>query len=121
MALSEKEKEWLERRKNLCNRCVIASWCRIGEKHGYNTEQCRFWKLKIPGKDTFFGSFEEDFKDAAEFEARVAEQLVRHTCFNCPASPEDCPTFFEHPRRTSKDCRLKRARLAAEAEMEAKR
>lgn len=121
MALNAQEKKWLERRKNICNRCVKAAWCRIGEKHGYNTERCRFWELKVPNQSILLGVLSEDFQDAAEFEARVAEQLVRHTCFNCPASPEDCPTFFEHPRRTSKDCRLKRARLAAEAEMEERR
>lgn len=134
MALSEKEKEWLERRKNLCNRCVIASWCRIGEKHGYNTEQCRFWKLKIPGKDTFFGSFEEDFKDAAEFEARVAERLAKP---RKELRPKGCSWYEKNAdghlvRKTACPphhdidncpglamCSIYHARLAAEAEMDA--
>lgn len=118
MALSEKEKDWLERRKNLCNRCGFQKRC------SWKSENipCEKWGLfQIKAWGTKSGDVEHKFQDAAEFEARVAEQLVRHTCFNCPASPEDCPTFFEHPRRTSKDCRLKRARLAAEAEMEEKR
>lgn len=74
-------------------------------------------EIKVPNHG-FLGRFDEDFKDAAGFEARVVEKLLRHTCFNCPDCPDDCPTSFEHPRRTSKDCRLKRARLAVEAEME---
>jgi hypothetical protein len=115
--LNAQEKEWLERRKNLCNRCAKAAWCRIRDKHGYNTERCRFWEIKVPNQG-FLGRFDEDFKDAAEFEARVAETLLRRTCFNCPDCPDDCPTSFEHPRRTGKDCRLKRARLAVEAAME---
>ena len=117
MALSEQEREWLERRKNLCNRCVKAAWCRTGEKHGYNTERCRFWELKAPNQRST-GNLDEDFQDAAEFEARVAEKLVRNICYNCSDEPESCPSAFEYPRRTGESCRLMHARLAAEAEMD---
>lgn len=118
MALSEKEKDWLERRKILCTHCDLISReiCK-GEK---NKTSCQLWKdyhcnNPVKGYKAF-----QDMQDAAEFEARVVEKLLRRTCFNCPDSPDDCPTSFEHPRRTSKDCRLKRARLAAEAEMDRK-
>ena len=73
MALSEKE--WLERRKNLCNRCAKATYCRAGKSHGFNTEACRFWEIGAPIGDDF-GAIREDFRDAAEFEARVAERLA---------------------------------------------
>lgn len=63
----------------------------------------------------------DDFQDAAEFEARVAEKLARNICYNCSDAPEGCPSAFEYPRRTGERCRLMHARLAAEAEMEAKR
>ena len=115
MARSEKEKDWLERRA--ANEMAFdAFFCPHCEQ--FNVERDPY--LGHCDDDSRCPLTEHDFRDAAEFEARVAEQLVRHTCFNCPASPEDCPTFFEHPRRTSKDCRLKRARLAAEAEMDRK-
>lgn len=60
----------------------------------------------------------DDFQDAAEFEARVAEKLVRNICYNCSDEPEGCPSAFEYPRRTGERCRLMHARLAAEAEMD---
>ena len=61
---------------------------------------------------------EHDFRDAAEFEARVAEKLARNICYNCSDAPEGCPSAFEYPRRTGERCRLMHARLAAEAEMD---
>lgn len=118
MALNAQEKIWLERRKNLCNRCARCGFCEIGKKHGFNTAACRFWEAMNPKGELLVRNY---FRESAEFEARVVEKLLRHTCFNCPDCPEDCPTSFEHPRRTSKDCRLKRARLAVEAEMEERR
>lgn len=115
MALSENEKEWLERRKNLCNRCIKAAWCRTGEKHGYNTERCRFWELKVPNQSILLGSLEEDFRDAAEFEARVALELTDFDASYLPPCPDNC-----HSRRGCRECQLMYARLAVEAEMEAK-
>ncbi len=114
MALSEQEREWLERRKILCNRCVKAAWCRTGEKHGYNTERCRFWELKVPNQSILLGSLEEDFRDAAEFEARVAVLL---TDLDAPYVPP-CHIVCNH-RHKCRACRLMYARLAVEAEMDA--
>lgn len=133
--LTEKEKEWLERQKNLCNRCVKAAWCRTGEKHGYNTERCRFWELKVPNQSILLGSLEEDFRDAAEFEARVAEKLAKP---RKELRPKGC-SWYETTegghlvRKTACPphhdidkcagvamCSLYHARLAAEDEMEAK-
>lgn len=133
MALSEAEKDWLERRKNICNRCVKSPWCRVGERHGYNAEICCFWELKVPNKNILLGSLEEDFRDAAEFESRVAVllakprkelrpkgcswyetteggHLVRKTA--CPPHHDidNCPGVAM--------CSLYHARLAVEAEMD---
>lgn len=111
MALSEQEREWLERRKILCNRCVKAAWCRTGEKHGYNTERCRFWELKAPNQRST-GNLDEDFQDAAEFEARVQKWLMYQyeKAYQC----KEVSDGFLPDRGTM----LMFARLAAEAEME---
>ena len=63
----------------------------------------------------------DDFQDAAEFNARVAEKLARNICIYCPdaLARKSCPSAFEYPRRTGESCRLMHARLAVEAEMEA--
>lgn len=111
MALSEKEKDWLEWRKNLCNRCAKAAWCRTGEKHGYNTERCRFWEIKVPNQG-FIGRFDEDFQDAAEFEARVQKWLMYQyeKAYQC----KEVSDGFLPDRGTM----LMFARLAVEAEMD---
>lgn len=132
--LTEKEKEWLERRKNLCNRCIKAAWCRTGEKHGYNTERCRFWELKVPNQSILLGALSEDLHDAAEFEARVAERLAKprkelrpKACSWYEKSADGhlvrktaCPPHHDIDKCAGfATCSLYLARLAAEAEMEA--
>lgn len=132
MALSEKEKDWLERRKILCTHCDLISReiCK-GEK---NKTSCQLWKdyhcnNPVKGYKAF-----QDMQDAAEFNARVAEKLakprkelrpkgcswyettegghlVRKTA--CPPHHDidNCPGVAM--------CSLYHARLAAEAEMDA--
>lgn len=130
MALSENEKEWLERRKNICARCF--------HSHRGRPYFCGNWRY---GKCIDFdprSCTDEivDFEDAAEFEARVAVllakprkelrpkgcswyetteggHLVRKTA--CPPHHDidNCPGVAM--------CSLYHARLAVEAEMEAKR
>lgn len=119
--LTEKEKEWLERRKNLCNRCIKAAWCRTGEKHGYNTERCRFWELKVPNQSIILGALSEDLHDAAEFEARVAVKLATVICARCEDFNKKniCPLAI-YQATGLYECRMMHARLAAEAEMDRK-
>lgn len=105
MPLNKQELEWLERRKNLCNRCVKAAWFRTGKKHGYNTEQCRFWELKVPNRGVLLGSLTENFRDAAEFEACVAAKLSEY-----------CSDYWQYESAWHA---IKHARIAVEAEMEA--
>lgn len=115
MALSEQEREWLERRKIPCNRCGFQKRC------SWKSENipCEKWGLfQIKARGTKSGDVEHNFRDAAEFEARVAEKLARNICYNCSDAPEGCPSAFEYPRRTGERCRLMHARLAAEAEMD---
>lgn len=65
MPLTEQEREWLERRKNLCARCW---WNHCGMSS--SSEKCRAfdpinrWKI--------------DYRDASEFEARVAAKLAKY-------------------------------------------
>ena len=61
----------------------------------------------------------DDYRDAAEFEARVAEKLAKSICVVCPENKNGrCPTRNKHPQRADIEaCRMRHARLAAEEEM----
>lgn len=112
MALSEKEKDWLERRKILCTHCDLISReiCK-GEK---NKTSCQLWKdyhcnNPVKGYKAF-----QDMQDAAEFEARVQKWLMYQyeKAYQC----KDVSDGFLPDRGTM----LMFARLAAEAEMDRK-
>ncbi|WP_297217469.1 hypothetical protein [uncultured Desulfovibrio sp.] len=130
MSLTQAEKTWLERRKNLCSRCARYGSCKIGNKHGFNTETCRFWEAVNPKGEILVRNY---FYECAKFEARVSEKLakprnelrpkgcswyettedghlvrktacpLRHDIDNCPGSAM---------------CLLYHARLSAEEEMD---
>lgn len=112
MALSEKEKDWLERRKILCTHCDLISReiCK-GEK---NKTSCQLWKdyhcnNPVKGYKAF-----QDMQDAAEFEARVQKWLMYQyeKAYQC----KEVSDGFLPDRGTM----LMFARLAAEAEMDRK-
>lgn len=131
MALSEKEKDWLERREVLCTHCDLIA---RGLCQGHNKTSCSHWdRFHCNNPVKRYKAF-QDMQDAAEFEARVAEKLakprkelrpkgcswyettegghlVRKTA--CPPHHDidNCPGVAM--------CSLYHARLAAEAEMEA--
>lgn len=133
MALSEKEKDWLERRKILCTHCdlILRGICK-GEK---NKTSCQLWEdyhcnNPVKGYKAF-----QDMQDAAEFEARVAEKLAKP---RKELSPKGC-SWYETTegghlaRKTAcpphhdidncpgvATCAIYHARLAAEAEMDGK-
>ncbi|MGM9989324.1 hypothetical protein [Desulfovibrio piger] len=111
MALSEKEKDWLERRKK--NEKEYGSvYCPCCEQ--FNPE----WDLYLGycNDSTDCALTEHDFRDAAEFEARVARELSDPTGGYIPlCMPDDCDF---HDRHNCRACRLMFARLAAEAEMD---
>lgn len=132
MALSENEKEWLERRKILCTHCDLISRgiCK-GEK---NKTSCQLWEdyhcnNPVNGYKAF-----QDMQDAAEFEARVAERLAKP---RKELRPKDCSWYEKNAdghlvRKTAcpphhdidncpgvATCAIYHARLAAEAEMDA--
>ena len=62
----------------------------------------------------------EDYRDAAEFEARVAVYLAKSPCLTCPDNPRNCPreNTPEKGRPWLEACRMKHARIAVEQEME---
>lgn len=110
MALSEKE--WLKRRAH--NEMAFdAFFCPYCEQ--FNVERDPY--LGHCNDDADCPLTEHDFRDAAEFEARVARELTNPTGDYMPLCiPDDCDF---HDRHNCRECRLMHARLAAEAEMEA--
>lgn len=62
----------------------------------------------------------QNWKDAAEFEARVAVYLAKSPCLTCPDNSRNCPrkNSPEKGRPFFEACRIKHARIAVEKEME---
>lgn len=114
MPLNEHEREWLERRGNACTRCGIKE---CGIRKGNNrVKKCDFFEIKSIGSKT--GMLDENFSDAAEFEARVAEKLSdcsMESLLPCKGNKE---CLCAHPLKYCTWCRMKYARLATEEEME---
>lgn len=108
MALSEKEKDWLERRA--ANEMAFdAFFCPHCEQ--FNVERNPY--LGHCDDDSRCPLTEHDFRDAAEFEARVQKWLMYQyeKAYQC----KEVSDVFLPDRGTM----LMYARLAAEAEMEA--
>ena len=113
MALSEKEKDWLERRKILCTHCdlIARGLCQV-----HNKTSCSHWdRFHCNNPVKRYKAF-QDMQDAAEFEARVALELTDFDASYLPPCPDNCRS-----RRGCRECQLMHARLAVEAELEAKR
>lgn len=114
--------EWLERRKNLCTRCGVKR-CVFSPAQRNVFGWCDFFEVKAPGSKT--GRLQEDYRDAAEFEARVASKVARffdiETCKMCIYQEDGCGKVKDKDGRRRKRlnewCVLKRQRLAVEREM----
>lgn len=132
MALSEKEKDWLERRKK-------------NEKE-YGSVFCPYCEQFIAKRDEYIGHCYDDlycpltdhlFHDAAEFETRVAANMAIDRANGKHLRPKGC-SWYENSadghlvRKTAcpphhdidncpgvATCAIYHARLAAEAEMDA--
>lgn len=97
--LTEAEKKWLKE-KRVRNECFVRC---------YTVGNC----MLCSGQKTCY-LWPNDFKDAAEFEARVAKRvLLLPPC----AGLGEC--VEPNIRLSCEECRLKHARLAVEKEMEA--
>ncbi|WP_448338805.1 hypothetical protein AB9L11_11705 [Desulfovibrio piger] len=130
MALSEKEKDWLERRRNLCNRCGFQKRC-IWKSENIPCEKWGLFQIKAWG--TKSGYVEHNFRDTTEFNARVAVLLAKP---RKKLRPKGCSWYEKSAdghlvRKTAcpphhdidncpgvTTCAIYHARLAAEAEID---
>lgn len=114
--LTEKERKWLEKRKVRCSYCIH-----------YERDIC-FWCPDRKKFETSAYSLTPDYRDAAEFEAKVAVVAANgaQPCLTddnpdslggeCPEGKErECFNFSPCATR----CGLKYARLYVEEEMDA--
>lgn len=112
--LTEQERKWLENRKIRCSRCVHYEVSGVGG--------ICFWCADREKFETSAYTLASDYRDAAEFEARVAEKLTLKEPCPLPehADLDDCPYFTEDDGSafSCRWCRLKRARIAVEEEMD---
>lgn len=111
--LTEKEKEWLERRKVLCTHCdlIARGLCQV-----HNKTSCSHWdRFHCNNPVKRYKAF-QDMQDAAEFEARVAIKLAKSICFVCPDNKGGgCNTKSRAQNRACIEvCRLRHARIALE-------
>ena len=114
MALSEAEKDWLGRRA--ANEMAFdAFFCPHCEQ--FNVERDPY--LGHCDDDTHCPLANQDFQDAAEFEARVAVKLATVICAGCEDFNKKniCPLAI-YQATGLYECRMMHARLAAEDEME---
>ena len=115
--LAEKERTWLELRKDVCFRCKkdrkpCNRWLREScQKEGYPIQIRDLATLCPP-----------NYLDALEFESRVAAKLTLEEPCPLPENVEldECPYFTEDDGSafSCRWCRLKRARIAVEQEMD---
>lgn len=117
---TEQELRWLEERSKpeypaACVRNILKVW---------DIEQsdclfCGSHKGSVPKRCPLAS----DYKDAAEFEARVAIILAKSPCFECQEKrkygPNALSCIEKLTREGAEACRLKQARIRAEQEMEA--
>ena len=116
--LTEQEKAWLERRKSPCVHC---------SNHG---KACCGYFLPAGATCAWIdlNVAEPDYRDAAEFEARVAALLAKDTRTGClrPSGcfwltknkyRTQCPPKMDRPNCNKIHCSLYLARIAAEKEM----
>lgn len=116
--LDDKTLEWLERRKCLCTRCGVKK-CPLPHFQNRTYGDCYFFEIKSPG--TRKGILCQNYRDAAEFEARVAEKATGRRevmlCVYCQYKNDGCKSSNKlHTRMESHWCQLKHHRLAVERE-----
>jgi hypothetical protein len=112
--LTEKDKAWLEKRKPPTQKpwatTADDNFCRACKK--YNID-CVPWFRNTVDCPTDQGGH---YRDAAEFEARVAAKLANYDYTDPCLGKRHCP--YAGKGWTCSRCNLKQARLAVEAEME---
>ena len=112
--------KWLEDRKCTCYRCGMRNKCVLdGKDHIYG--ECYWFEIKAHG--TKHGLLREYFRDAAEFESRVAKKLlcIRYEDLPCGGDP-DCPDEImeAHNKKDGSGCNMcifRAARIYVDDEM----
>lgn len=107
--LSKSEQEWLERREEspLYYTCLTCEF--FTNDWNPETAYCDAPLHECPFE-------KEDFRDAANFEARVGPMLAEELANFTPCTGKS-KAKCAHPNRYCTWCRLKYARIAVEAEM----
>lgn len=123
--LTEQERKWLTVRKKACARCgKVPSRCSQDQRNA-----C--YRAGFPLWDKTTVTF-ESYRDAAEFEARVAvvaangAQPCLQYDYNCPYGyagdcPDNCDGNYNRFGTQATRCGLKHARLYVEEEMDNER
>lgn len=111
-ALTEQERKWLEKRKNLCTRC---------KRYSPFTKYCH---CKMNFKTDAY-SLIPDGMDAAEFEARCKVKMANKPIKSkpcaygkCPRDYKTCPFFEMQGDLSLPFCRLLCVHIAVEQEMD---
>lgn len=116
--LTEHERKWLEHRDDVCFRCSKNKRTCSPELR----KICRDIGFTIKDRTLMK---EPDYCDAAEFAERVAEKLTLEEPCPLPENVDldECPYFTEDDGSafSCRWCRLKRARIAVEEEMDNER
>lgn len=120
--LTEQERKWLEERTPVCCELLPPK-----SFDGYPQSRCPDCKYNLPhGQCSIYRS---DYRDAAEFEARVAvvaangAQPCLQYDYNCPYGyagdcPDNCDGNYNRFGTQATRCGLKHARLYVEQEMD---
>lgn len=105
-ALTEKEREWLEKRKIRCSYCI---------HYKGGIEGVCFWCPDKKKFETSAYSLEPNYRDAAEFESKAKVILARYN------ADDSCVPgglmYCDSPDLTCFDCRIANANILAEQEM----
>lgn len=114
--LTDKDREWLEKRAvESCDTCKtprrLCALCCRHQKYG---AALRDW-FSLSGLKLFV--FTDEYRDAAEFEARVAATIARGEFYR-PCHSVDIEKCAYPVEGNCCVCHIKYARLAVEAEME---
>lgn len=117
MSLDERTLEWLKKRRSPQRLALCCRTSKAMKFYAMTQKQCCYCDLHR-SRSREYCPLVSDFKDAAEFEARVAAKMAS-TLRPC----ENCPDFLQAPRCPALGlrpyyCMLRNARLAVEAEME---
>lgn len=115
--LTETEKKWLGGKSDAD---YPAPCVRTGKRGLFDMRYCLRACEGDRASSPKYCPIASDYRDAAEFEARVALYMTKGPCFQCKDKPGPNATYCirDWGREGAEACRLKHTRLAVEQEME---